>query len=472
MRSLGESDPRWVGAYRLLARLEPDEMGPVVLGAAPDGRLLAVKLVSSRLALGDGVAALRQVTGPHFARLVDAGPSEASPWVAAEFVPGVSLRELVERGVLLAEGDVLRLAEGLVGALTELHRVGLVHGDLTSVNVWLVEGGVRVFDFGVEQVAAEFVAPEQAGGQPVTPAGNVFSLGSVLHLAATGRGTVGQPQLSASLPPRVRQLLAACLAREPLQRPTLDQLRTMIGPIPPGPWPSLVRSMIDEQRAEVARLSDVDAPTVRIAVPPRRTPRPKPAPKRWRPDKWAVVSGAAVVLTILFAIVMFNALTPDEPVGAAPTAPDETVVPTTTTTTTTTMTTTTTEQPPYGEVTGLAGKCMDIAGASTGNGTPVQLHECNGTDAQQWELSPDGTVQGLGKCLDVTGGATNDGATIQIYDCNGTGAQQWDVTPDGSIVNGQSGKCLDVPSKATADGTQLIIWTCHGEDNQRWTPPA
>jgi hypothetical protein len=361
----------------------------------------------------------------------------------------VSLRQVVERGLLLGEADVLRLAAGLVDALTELRRVGLVHRDLTSVNVWLVDGGVRVFDFGVEQA-------------PVTPADNVFSLGALLHLAATGRPA--EPELSPSLPPRVRWLLAACLAIEPLQRPTLDQLRALIGPTPPGPWPSLVRSMIDEQRAEV----DAAAPTVRIA-----RPRKRPKPKRWKPDKWAVFSAAAVVVTIVFALIMFNALTPDGPVRASPTPTNETVVPTTITTTTTTMTTTTTEsQPPYGEITGLAGKCMDIAGASTGNGTPVQLHECNGTSAQEWELAPDGTVQGLGKCLDVTGGATNDGATVQIYDCNGTGAQQWGVTPDGSIINAQSGKCLDVPAKATADGTQLIIWTCHGEENQRWTPPA
>ncbi len=451
MRSLGDMDPRRVGAYRLVGRLEADELGPVLLGAAADGRLLAVKLVSSRLVLGDGLDALWQVTGPYVARVVDAGPTEASPWVAAEFVPGVSLRQVVERGLLLGEADVLRLAAGLVDALTELRRVGLVHRDLTSVNVWLVDGGVRVFDFGVEQA-------------PVTPADNVHSLGALLHLAATGRSA--QSELSPSLPSRVRQLLAACLAPDPLRRPTLDQLRVLVGPTPPGPWPSLVRLMIDEQRTEVG----VGAPTVRIARPRKK---PTPAPKRWKPDKWAIFSAAAIVVTIVFAFVMFNALTPDGPVRASPTPTDETVVPTTITTTTTTMTTTTTEpQPPYGEITGLAGKCMDIAGASTGNGTPVQLHECNGTSAQEWELALDGTLQGLGKCLDVTGGATNDGATVQIYDCNGTGAQQWGVTPDGSIINAQSGKCLDVPSKATADGTQLIIWTCHGEENQRWTPPA
>jgi hypothetical protein len=459
VKALLDSDPRQVGPYRVLARLEADGMGPVVLGVAGDGRPAAVKLVSSRLALGDGVTALRQVAGTHVARIVDAGPTGASPWVAAEFVTGVSVRELIERGVLLGEADLLRLAAGLVGALTEIHGVGLVHRNLTPVNVWLVDDGVRVFDFGVEQ---EFMAPEQ----PVTQAGNVFSLGSVLNLAATGRT---QPELSAALPPRIRRLLVACLAGDPQQRPTLDQLRALIGPLDTHPWPSLVRSMIAEQRAEVARL--VDAPTVRIAV--RRQKRPKPPPKRWRPDKWAVVSGAAIVLTLLFALVMFNALTPDEPVGAPP---SETVVPTTTTTTmtttTTTMTTTTPPPAPYGEITGLAGKCIDIAGAGSDNGTPVQLHECNGTDAQQWELSPDGTLQGFGKCLDVTGGLTDDGTTVQLYDCNGTGAQQWTVTPDGAIINGQSGKCLDVPANATADGTQLIIWTCHGEDNQRWTPPA
>lgn len=53
---------------------------------------------------------------------------------------------------------------------------------------------------------------------------------------------------------------------------------------------------------------------------------------------------------------------------------------------------------------GLAGKCVDVAGANPANGTAVQLYDCNGTAAQQWTVGSDGTIRALGKCLDVTGG--------------------------------------------------------------------
>jgi eukaryotic-like serine/threonine-protein kinase len=520
VRSLGDSDPRHVGPYRLLAVLDADEMGPLLLGSGPDGRLVAVKLVSARLSADDGfpqrfareVAALRQVSGLHTAPVVDAGPAETSPWLASEFLPGPSIQQMVERGILLGEGAVLLLAAGLVGALTELHRAGLVHRDLTPVNVLLTEDRVRVLDFGIVRAvdhdisqvvgSPEFMSPEQVSGQPATPASDVFSLGAVLHFAATGRSPfVGatraetlaqvvraQSDLSVSLPTSVRRLLAACLVMEPRQRPSLDELRAMIGPVPPGapPWPPLVRSMIAEQHTEIARLlggrfgpaqPNVNAPTTRIApvvvpaAPPPRTMTASRRDKRWKPDKWAVASGAAVVLTLVFAIIMFNVLTPDRPIRAnqsSSAASTETgsIVATTTTTTTTT------QQALPGQVTGLAEKCMDIAGANSDNGTPVQLYECNGTDAQQWVFSPDGTVQSLGKCLDVRGGDTDDGAKVQIHDCNGTGAQQWTATSEGRIVNVASDKCLDVPDSETADGTQLVIWTCHGEDNQLWIPPA
>ncbi|MEU8383379.1 family 16 glycosylhydrolase, partial [Streptosporangium sp. NPDC048865] len=72
-----------------------------------------------------------------------------------------------------------------------------------------------------------------------------------------------------------------------------------------------------------------------------------------------------------------------------------------------------------GQITGIGGKCVDVAGASSANGTPVQLYDCNGTAAQQWTLGTDGTVRALGKCLDVTAASTANGAQIQLYDCNG-----------------------------------------------------
>ena len=62
-----------------------------------------------------------------------------------------------------------------------------------------------------------------------------------------------------------------------------------------------------------------------------------------------------------------------------------------------------------GPITGLAGKCVDVAGASTANGTAVQLYTCNGTGAQQWTRGTDGTLRALGKCLDIAGPSTADG---------------------------------------------------------------
>jgi eukaryotic-like serine/threonine-protein kinase len=512
VRPLGEWDPRHVGPYRMLAGLGADELGQVLLGSAPDGRLVAVKLVSARLSVDGGfrerfareVAALRQVGGTHTASVVDVGVGESTSWLASEFLPGPSMQEVIERGVLLGEDATLLLAAGVVGALAEIHRAGLVYQDLTPVNVRLSESGVRVHDFGVARVvghaigqgvgSVEFKSPEQVSGQPVTSASDVFSLGSLLHLAATGRSPFlaatrdetlarvaqAQADLSMSLPARVRQLLAACLVKEPRQRPTLDQVSALIRPVPVAyPWPPLVRSMIVEQQTEIGRLlgdreASVDAPTMRVApvvVPASAPPRTVPRRRRRRKfDTWAVVSGAAVVVALVFAIVMFNVLTPDQPIRAS--QRESSTAGSTVATTTTTTTTTTAPQSLVGEVTGLAGKCMDVAGAISEDGTAVQLYECNGTDAQQWEFLPDGTVQSLGKCLDVRGGDTNDGAKVQIYDCNGTGAQQWTATPEGLIVNVQADKCLDVPASETADGTQLTIWTCHGEDNQLWTTPS
>lgn len=129
-------------------------------------------------------------------------------------------------------------------------------------------------------------------------------------------------------------------------------------------------------------------------------------------------------------------------------------------------------QGPTGAITGLDGKCVDVAGANSANGTPVQLYGCNGTAAQQWTLPGDDTIRALGKCLDVTAAGTADGTPVQLYDCNGTGAQQWTVTSARDIVNLDSGKCLDAAGHSSADGTRLQIWSCTGAANQKWTAPA
>jgi chitinase len=123
-------------------------------------------------------------------------------------------------------------------------------------------------------------------------------------------------------------------------------------------------------------------------------------------------------------------------------------------------------------ITGYGGKCVDVAGASSANGTAVQLYDCNGTTAQQWTAGTDGTLKALGKCMDVAAAGTANGTQIQLYDCNGTGAQQWSKGANNSLVNPASGKCLDATGPSSANGTRLQIWTCTGAANQQWTFPV
>jgi type 1 glutamine amidotransferase len=126
-------------------------------------------------------------------------------------------------------------------------------------------------------------------------------------------------------------------------------------------------------------------------------------------------------------------------------------------------------QPRVGPITGGAGKCVDVSGASTADGTKIQLWTCNGQPNQQWTVGSDNTIRSLGKCMAVN--ATANATPVQLRTCTGGGGQQWTSGANGALVNAQSGRCLDANGGSSADGTQLIIWSCHGGTNQRWTLP-
>ena len=124
-----------------------------------------------------------------------------------------------------------------------------------------------------------------------------------------------------------------------------------------------------------------------------------------------------------------------------------------------------------GAITGFGGKCVDVAGANSANGTAVQLYDCNGSAAQSWTVAADGTLRALGKCMDLAGGGTANGTQVQLYDCNGSGAQQWQPQSGGALMNPQSGRCLDATGVSSANGTRLQIWDCSGGANQKWSLP-
>ncbi|WP_084959381.1 PQQ-dependent sugar dehydrogenase [Thermoactinospora rubra] len=120
-----------------------------------------------------------------------------------------------------------------------------------------------------------------------------------------------------------------------------------------------------------------------------------------------------------------------------------------------------------GPITGVGGKCVDVSGANTADGTKIQLWTCNGTGAQQWSRPGDGSIRALGKCMDVKGANSANGTVVQLYTCNGTNAQKWTLPGDGTLR--VLGKCLDASGGSSADGTQLIVWDCHGGANQKWS---
>jgi chitinase len=123
-----------------------------------------------------------------------------------------------------------------------------------------------------------------------------------------------------------------------------------------------------------------------------------------------------------------------------------------------------------GAITGYEGLCLDDRSASTADFNPVQVYTCNGTNAQDWTVESNNTLQVLGGCLDVDGAGTTNGTTVDYYPCNGTGAQVWEHQSNGELLNPNSGKCLDDTGYG-GSGTQVQIWTCDDTSNQQWNLP-
>ncbi|WP_230393958.1 ThuA domain-containing protein [Plantactinospora alkalitolerans] len=124
-----------------------------------------------------------------------------------------------------------------------------------------------------------------------------------------------------------------------------------------------------------------------------------------------------------------------------------------------------------GPIVGLAGKCLEIDGGATADGSQAQISTCTGSARQTWTVNGQ-TLRALGKCLDVNGAGTANGTKIQLWTCTGGAAQNWAPQSDGTLRNPSSGKCLDVSNNSSADGQNVHLWSCtSGAANQKWTLP-
>ncbi|MFE5208442.1 protein kinase [Streptomyces sp. NPDC056600] len=330
MEMLGAGDPERIGAYRLLARLGAGGMGQVFLARSDRGRTVAVKLVRAELAAREEfrarfrheVRAARRVGGDWTAPVLDADTEADVPWVATGYVAGPSLERVVGRDHgALPERTVRILAAGLARALGDIHTAGLVHRDLKPSNVLITIDGPRVIDFGIARAletaddsglthagavvgSPGFMAPEQVRGERITAAVDIFSLGSVLAYAATGRVPFGdaesgphalmyriaqdEPDLT-GVPEGLTGLIGACLRKDPAARPSLEDVLGQVGgeqvTLAAGrtrdPW--LPAGLVAQLGRHAAELLDVEDPGPRpeealTVVTGPGTPPPPAAP--------------------------------------------------------------------------------------------------------------------------------------------------------------------------------------------------
>ena len=374
MEQLTPKDPDRIGPYRLLGRLGEGGMGTVYLGRSGRGRTVAVKTILTSLAsdpefrrrFDREIAAARRVGGEWTAPVLDADTGAESPWVATAYIPGPSLFQVVGEHGTLPVPAALLLAGGMARALSAVHAAGVLHRDLKPSNVLLTFDGPRVIDFGIARAldpapgdritrtgtvvgSPGFMSPEQVEGGRLTPASDVFGLGSLLTYAVTGRTPFGALDTSPHLltyrivheppeldrvPDELRELIGGCLARDPAARTPLAELLRQ--PAPDGrPWlpPEVVQRIGRTAQALLAlehsqptrplalappKSTEPAAPdasptaVLPLPPPPSAPPATAPTPAARRGRRWPLLALAGTALAAVLGLATVVALAGDD----------------------------------------------------------------------------------------------------------------------------------------------------------------
>jgi WD40 repeat protein len=262
VEALTAGDPQRIGDYWIAGRLGSGGQGVVYDAYDGEGRRVALKVLhavddqASRDRFAREATAARRVASFCTARVLGCDMSGERPYIVSEYVPGPSLRRVVERGRRFTGDDLHRLATAIATALTAVHEAGVIHRDLKPDNVLLSADGPRVIDFGIARTlemsltrtgevagTPTYMAPEVFTGQRAGAPADVFAWGAIVVFAATGedpfradnlggvmhRVLSHHPDLSA-LPPALALLVSAALEKDPAARPAArDLLLALVG---------------------------------------------------------------------------------------------------------------------------------------------------------------------------------------------------------------------------------------------------
>jgi serine/threonine-protein kinase len=221
------------------------------------GRTVAIKILKDEY-LGDpGFLERFRAEARHaalvnhegIANVFDYGEEDGSAYLVMELVPGEALSAILERERVLPTDRVLDIVAQTANALQAAHAAGLVHRDIKPGNLLITpEGRVKITDFGIARIAdqvpltatgqvmgtVQYLSPEQASGHPASPTTDIYSLGIVAYEALAGkRPFTGESQVAIAMaqinerPPDlpvtvaepVRNLVMACIAKNPADRP-------------------------------------------------------------------------------------------------------------------------------------------------------------------------------------------------------------------------------------------------------------
>ncbi|MET8863516.1 serine/threonine-protein kinase [Nonomuraea sp. NPDC004580] len=335
-------DPEQVGPYRIVGRLGAGGMGVVYAGVDAAGQRAAVKLIHDshaadqefRARFRREVAMLRRVRGACCVRILADGAGAARPWLATEYIAGLTLTEHVAEHGPLRGDELYGLAAGLAEALTAVHAAGVVHRDLKPSNVMLSPDGPRLVDFGIARAldgtaltatghvvgSPGWVSPEEYAGGPTGPAADVYGWALVVVYAATGRQPYGseRPEVLAlrvlrnpvdttALPPALRALADRALSKAPEQRPAMGEVLAAVATA----WRGQPVAPVDAAADITDRVKRTWPSRTGSAPPwPGAAPGPSGQPATVPPRRRVKVVPVAAVATaaVLTGVILLNTL--------------------------------------------------------------------------------------------------------------------------------------------------------------------